>query len=73
MGFAAVDDIMGMIAQVHSMLGLHDGRIGIGGAHLEISQTLIAATLYPAVLCFPCKSPVMPLGILLGQVLLLLW
>jgi hypothetical protein len=61
-----------MIAQVDSMLGLHNGRIGIGSAHLQISQTLIVAPSDAAVLCSQLLNPVMPLGILLSEVLLLL-
>ena len=60
----------GMISQVHSMLGLHDSGIGISGAHLQISQTLIVATSDAAVLGSQFLNPVMPLGILLSEVLL---
>ena len=61
-----------MIAQIDSILRQHQGRIGIGGAHLQIRHPLIAATANTTVLCSHFLNPVMPLGILLGEALLFL-
>ena len=69
---ASIDDIVRMIAQIRSILRQHQCRVWVGGAHLQIRHTLIAATGYAAVLCSQLLKPVMPLGILLGEVLLLL-
>src|SRR6266480_6261923 len=68
--FAAIHDIVGVVAHIRSMLGQHDGGIWVGGTHTQISHALIAASRDTPILCSWLLYPIMTGFILLTQVLM---